>query len=78
VEDQLLQSLPPSQDYLTPPDSAAQLFKAFPQMLLQFEEAEAVQLMMSGMRDSDAVGCIEHGVKKDSSSTAQPNPVDAV
>jgi hypothetical protein len=38
-----------------------------------------VQLMLLGLRDPDAVGCIEHGVKKDSAAAAsQLNPVDAV
>jgi hypothetical protein len=35
--------------------------------------------MLLGLRDCDAVGCIEHGVKKHSQvSASQLNPVDAV
>ena len=38
-----------------------------------------MRLMLLGLRDRDAVGCIEHGVKKDSAAAAtQLNPVDAV
>jgi hypothetical protein len=78
VEDRLLQSLPPSQDYLTPPDTAL-LRRSFPQLLQHFSEADAVKLMLLGLRDCDAVGCIVHGVKKHSKVSAlQPNPVDAV
>jgi len=77
VKDHELQSLPPSQDYLTPPDSV-QLSNAYPQIQLHFAEAEAVKLMLLGLRDSDVMGCISHGVENNSSSTSQPNPVDAV
>ena len=35
--------------------------------------------MLLGLRDSDAVGCIEHGVKRNSAAAAsQLNPVDQV
>jgi hypothetical protein len=78
VEERLLRSQPPSQEYLTPPDTAL-LRSAFPQLMLSFLEEEAVQLMLLGLRDPDAVGCMEHGVKKDSAAAAsQLNPVDAV
>ena len=78
TDDSVLQSQPPSQDYLTPSDAAV-LRSAFPQLLLNFTEGEAVQLMLLGLRDYDAVGCIEHGVKKNSKvSPSQLNPVDAV
>ena len=78
VEDVELQSVPPSQDYLTPSDTAL-LRSAFPQLLQEFTEAEAVRLMLLGLRDRDAVDCITHGVKRNSkSSPSQPNPVDAV
>ena len=44
-----------------------------------FCEADAVKLMLLGLRDSDAVGCMEHGVKRYSAAAAsQLNPVDAV
>jgi hypothetical protein len=78
VKDHELQSLPPSQDYLTPPDTAL-LRSSFPQLLQHFSEADAVKLMLLGLRDYDAVGCIEHGVKRNSKvSASQLNPVDAV
>ena len=78
VQDRLLKSLPPSQDYLTPPDTAL-LRRSFPQLLQHFSEANAVKLMLLGLRDCDAVGCIEHGVKKHSKVSASLlNPVDAV
>ena len=78
VKDHDLQSLPPSQDYGRPSDTAL-LNGAFPQLLLNFSEAEAVRLMLLGLRDSDAVGCMEHGVKRSSAAAAsQLNPVDAV
>jgi hypothetical protein len=78
VKDHELQSLPPSQDYQTPSD-AALLRGAFPQLMLNFSEEEAVRLLLLGLRDRDAVGCMEHGVKKDSAAAAsQLNPVDAV
>ncbi len=51
----------------------------FPQLPLNLAEDEAVQIMLLGLRDVDAVGCIEHGVKKDSAAAASKlNPVDAV
>jgi len=77
VEERLLLSQPPSQEYLTPCDTA--LFRtAFPQLLLNFGD-EAAQLMLLGLRDSDAVGCIVHGVEKSSKVPPhQLNPVDAV
>ncbi len=38
-----------------------------------------MKLMLLGLRDCDAVGCIEHGLKKYSKKSAsQLNPVDAV
>jgi hypothetical protein len=78
VKDHDLQSLPPSQDYGKPSDTAL-LNAAFPQLVLNFSEAEAVRLMLLGLRDSDAVGCMEHGVKRSSAAAAsQLNPVDAV
>ena len=78
VKDVELQSVPPSQDYQLPSDTAL-LRSAFPQLLQEFTEAEAVRLMLLGLRDADAVDCITHGFKRNSSSSAsQPNPVDAV
>jgi hypothetical protein len=78
VEDRELQSQPPSQDYLTPSDLGV-LRSAFPQLLLNFREADAVRLMLLGLRDSHVVGCIEHGLKRESSAVAsQLHPVDAV
>lgn len=78
VKDHELQSLPPSQDYLTPPDTAL-LRSSFPQLLHHFSEADAVKLMLLGLRDCDAVGCIVHGVQRNSKvSASQLNPVDAV
>jgi hypothetical protein len=78
VKDHELQSLPPSQDYQTPSDTAL-LRCTFPQLVHNFSEAEAVRLMLLGLRDRDAVDCMTHGVKKDSAaSAAQLNPVDAV
>jgi hypothetical protein len=78
VKDHELQSLPPSQDYLTAPDSAL-LRSTFPQLLRNFSEAEAVKLLMLGLRESDAMACITHGVMRNSSSLpSQPNPVDQV
>ena len=78
VQDRLLQSLPPSQHYLTPPDTAL-LRRSFPQLLQHFSEADAVKLMLLGLRDCDAVGCIVHGVKRNSTvSSSQLNPVDQV
>ena len=65
VEDQLLRSLPPSQDYQTPSDTAL-LSSTFPQLLLNFTEAEAVKLMLLGLRDADAIACITHGFKRNS------------
>jgi hypothetical protein len=47
-------------------------------MLQNFTEVEAVALMLLGLRDSDAFNFVEHGVKKDSVSAVQLNPVDAV
>jgi hypothetical protein len=84
VEDHLLRSQPPSQDYLTPsqdyltPSDNALLRSAFPQLLLHFTEAEAVHLMLLGFRDSDAVGCLTHGCRRISWSSSQLNPVTAV
>jgi GTPase SAR1 family protein len=73
-----LQSLPPSQDYDKPSD-AALLRSSFPTLLRNFTEAEAVALMLLGLRDWDAVYCMKHGVKRDSAAAAaQLNPVDAV
>jgi hypothetical protein len=78
VEDHELQSLPPSQDHQSPPDTAL-LRSTFPQLLLNFSEAEAVKLLMLGLRDADAVDCITHGFLRNSkSSPSQPNPVDQV
>jgi hypothetical protein len=78
VKNHDLQSLPRSQDYGKPGD-AALLRSSFPLLLQNFTEAEAVALMLLGLRDSDAVNCMKHGVKKDSSvSAVQSNPVDAV
>jgi hypothetical protein len=78
VKDHELQSLPPSQQYLTPPDTGL-LRSSFPQLLLHFSEADAVKLMLLGLRDCDAVGCIEHGVKRYSKKSASlQNPVDQV
>jgi hypothetical protein len=47
-------------------------------MLQNFTEVEAVALMLLGLRDSDAFNFVEYGVKKDSVSAVQLNPVDAV
>jgi hypothetical protein len=78
VMDHDLQSLPPSQAHLTPPDTAL-LRAAFPQLLQNFDEADAVKLMLLGLRDVDAVGCIVHGLKKESIVSASGrNPVDPV
>ena len=78
VEDQLLRSLPPSQDYQTPSDTAL-LSSTFPQLLLNFTEAEAVKLMLLGLRDADAIACITHGFNRSSAAaSSQLNPVDAV
>ena len=76
-----LQSLPPSQAYMTLPDTAL-LRSAFPQLLQHFDEADAVKLMLLGLRDvgaNGAVDCIEHGVKRASAAAASGrNPVDPV
>jgi len=78
VEERLLRSHPPSQECLTPSDTAL-LRGAFPQLLRNFSEADAVRLMLLGLHDSDAVGCMEHGVKKESAASASvQNPVDPV
>jgi GTPase SAR1 family protein len=78
IEDVELQSVPPSQDYEAPSDTAL-LRSTFPQLVLNFTEAEAVQLMLLGLRDTDAVRCVEHGVKRNSAlSASQLNPVDPV
>ncbi len=78
VEDQLLRSLPPSQDYQTPSDTKL-LKDNFPQLLRNFTQAEAVKLMLLGLRDADAIGCITHGFKRSSTAAASElNPVDAV
>ena len=78
VKDHDLQSLPPSQDYQTPSGTAL-LRSTFPQMLLNFTEAEAVKLMLLGLRDADAIHCVTHGFGKNSAAAAsQRNPVDAV
>jgi GTPase SAR1 family protein len=78
VDDRLLRSQPPSQEYLTPSDTAL-LRSAFPQLLLTFADDEATQLVLLGLRDSDVVGCIVHGVERSSKvSPSQLNPVDAV
>ena len=76
VMDHELQSLPPSQMYSIPPDTTL-LRAAFPQMLQSFDEADAVELMLLGLRDVDAVGCIVHGVRRDSLVSGR-NPVDSV
>jgi hypothetical protein len=78
VKDDVLQSIPPSQGYQTPSDTAL-LRSTFPQMLLTFTEAEAVRLMLLGLRDADAIDCVTHGFGKNSTAAAsQLNPVDAV
>jgi hypothetical protein len=48
MRDHELQSLPSSQDYLTAPDTAL-LRSTFPQLLQEFTQAEAVQLMLLGL-----------------------------
>jgi hypothetical protein len=74
----VLRSLPPSQDYQAPPDTAL-LRNAFPQLLGNFSEAEAVKLISLGLRDVHALDCAQHGLKKSSSTAAsQLNPVDPV
>jgi hypothetical protein len=78
VKDHELQSLPPSQDYQMPSDTAL-LRGTFPQLVHNFSEAEAVQLMLLGLRDRDAVDCMTHGVQRNSAaSAAELNPVDQV
>jgi hypothetical protein len=78
VEERLLRSQPPSQECLTPSDTAL-LRGAFPQLLHNFSEADAVRLMLLGVRDSEAVGCMVHGVKRESAASASgQNPVDPV
>jgi len=78
VKDHELQSLPPSQDYQMPAD-AALLRCTFPQLLHNFSEAEAVRIMLLGLRDRDVVGCMTHGVQRNSAaSAAELNPVDQV
>jgi hypothetical protein len=78
VEERLLRSLPPSQECLTPSDTAM-LRGAFPQLLRNFSETDAARLMLLGVHDSEAVGCMVHGVKKESEASASgQNPVDAV
>jgi GTPase SAR1 family protein len=78
MKDHELQSHPPSQDFKTK-SSVALLQREFPQLMLNFSEAEAVRLMLLGLRDSDAVCCIEHGLMENSQvPPSQPNPVDAV
>jgi hypothetical protein len=48
-------------------------------MLLTFTEAEAVKLMLLGLRDADAIDCVTQGVGKNSTAAAsQLTPVDAV
>lgn len=69
VQDRLLLSQPPSQECLTPCDITL-LRGAFPQLLRNFSEAEAVQLMLPGLRDSDSLGCVIHGVKKENAASA--------
>jgi GTPase SAR1 family protein len=78
LNDQQLQSDPPSQDYLIASDTAL-LRSTFPQLLQNFKEDDVVKLLLLGMRDNDAVGCIQHGFKKMSAVCAsQLNPVDQV
>jgi hypothetical protein len=78
INDRDLQSLPPSQAYLTPPDTAL-ITGSFPHIVQNFTEPESVRLILLGVRDFDALGCIAHGVKRYSSMHAlQPNPVDQV
>jgi hypothetical protein len=78
MEDNALQSSPPSQDYQAAPDTAL-LSSTFPHLLCHFAEEHAVRLIMLGLRDADAVGCTQHGLMKSSAASAsQLNPVDAV
>jgi GTPase SAR1 family protein len=78
LQDHVLRSLPPSQDYQAPPDTAL-LRNAFPQLLGNFSEAEAVKLISLGLRDVHAMDCAQHGLKKSSSTAASElNPVDPV
>ena len=39
-------------------------------MLLTFTEAEAVRLMLLGLRDADAIDCVTHGFGKNSAAAA--------
>jgi GTPase SAR1 family protein len=78
LKDHELQSQPPSQEYQAPPDTTL-LSSTFSQLLKKFPEADAVQLMLLGLRDADVVDCINHGLKRMSaSSPMQRNPVDEV
>jgi GTPase SAR1 family protein len=78
VEDHVLRSFPPSQDYQAPPDTAL-LMRAFPQLLRNFSEAEAVKLMLLGLRDSQVMDCAKYGLTKTSSvAESRLNPVDPV
>ncbi len=83
MEDVELFSQPRSQIYLEQSNSDL-LKECFPQILLKFPEEKAVQLMLLGLRDRHAEGCLVHGVKKDSKLQAsrpgqmRQNPVNEV
>ena len=78
MDDNLLQSSPPSQDYQAVPDTAL-LRSAFPHLLRSFPEEHALRLIQLGLRDADAVDCMHHGLMKSSAASAsQLNSVDAV
>jgi hypothetical protein len=78
IEDDLLQSSPPSQDYQAAPDTDL-LRSTFPHLLHNFSEEHAVRLMMLGLRDAHAVDCARHGLMKSSTESASRlNPVDPV
>jgi GTPase SAR1 family protein len=78
LEDHLLRSQPPSQDYQALPDTAL-LRRAFPLLLRNFSEAEAVKLILLGLRDSQVMDCAKFGLTRTSTASAsQLNPVDPV
>jgi hypothetical protein len=78
MDDNLLQSSPPSQDYQAVPDTAL-LRSAFPHLLRSFPEEHALRLIQLGLRDADAVDCMHPGLMKSSAASAsQLNSVDAV
>jgi hypothetical protein len=78
VEDHMLRSLPPSQDYQACSHTAL-LRSTFPLLLRNFTETDAVKLIWLGLRDSHAIDCAKFGLAKTCINDAShPNPVDAV